>query len=288
LPTQWQEQLKTLKFSGTVVPASPALQLLYAQPLASGFKEAYFQDGWNDRARALSADNPDPLVKNGWQYVSGESYGVNSYTRPATILRTLERMVGRDRWWAFMRRFHAEARFDHTTTEEFAALLEAECGREAVTFFNSITGANAILDYGIHSVLPVDGKGLAKTVVVRRYGSVQAEIKVHFSFAGQVQPVVRSIPADDASPWFEFKFSVDAAGEPYGDLIEVWVDPPSGSPGTGEPFEELCDPAGVYLIDNNLVNNAWRAESDLRPVFYRSIRMLLQAQSRLTFAGIIG
>jgi hypothetical protein len=228
------------------------------------------------------------MVKNGWEYISRESYSINSYTRPATIMRTLERMVGRDKWWAFMRRFHAESRFGHPSTEDFARLLLAECGPAAASFFRDITGAEAALDYGIHSVSPASGKGESKRVVVRRYGSVQAEVKLRFRFADRDDPVYRTIPADEAAPWFEYEFAVDDSGAAYGDLIEVWVDPPEGTPGTGEAFEETCEPAGAYLIDSNLLNNSWRAEKDSGPSLYRSLRLMLQAQNRLTFAGIIG
>ena len=70
--------------------------------------------------------------------------------------------------------------------------------------------------------------------------------------------------------------------------MEVWVDPPEGTPGSGEALEETCEPAGAYLIDSNLLNNSWQAKRDSNPTFYRSLRLLLQAQNRLTFAGVIG
>ena len=78
-----------------------------------------------------------------------------------------------------------------------------------------------------------------------------------------------------------FTFADGENGETYGRLLEVWIDPPAD---TSEP----TSPAGVYLLDENLLNNAWRAERNREPVLYRGIRMMLEAQSRLSFAGLIG
>jgi len=47
-------------------------------------------------------------------------------------------------------------------------------------------------------------------------------------------------------------------------------------------------PAGVDVLDADLTNNAWRADVDRRPAAYRALRMLMQTQARLTFAGTIG
>ena len=43
----------------------------------------------------------------------------NSYHRPATLLRTLERKVGRVTWWSFLRAFHERYRFEQPTTRDF-------------------------------------------------------------------------------------------------------------------------------------------------------------------------
>ena len=93
--------------------------------------------------------------------------------------------------------------------------------------------------------------------------------------------------ADDDYPVRKFTFveGADAAnGDAWGDLLEVWVDPPP----TKSPFEDGRGPAGVYLLDKNLLNNGWRAQADHTPAAYRAIRQLLQIQSELSFAGLIG
>lgn len=284
LPESWTRPLDDLRFAGTLLPDSILLELLAEQVYATGAREVYHQDGWVDRSRALATDNPDPMVRPVWTYLSRASYGANSYTRPATILRSLERLAGRESWWAFLRKFHSQVRYRHPTTEEFQELLAQECGAPVAEFFRLAIGAQAGFDYGVYSVNPISGEGPRKTVTVRRFGNVPGRVRVRFRFANRELPVWRMIAADDLSPWWRFEFDDADAGEegPYGPLTEVWIDPP-------DPDHEGPEgPAGVYLLDSNLLNNAWRAAPDPQPVLYRGLRMLLQTQAQLTFSGVIG
>ena len=287
VPSGWLPPFEQVGFRGTLVPDSPLLQLMAAQPTATFAREVSFSDLWNDRSRFLSIDNPDPMVRPGWQYRSRESYVANSYHRPATLLRTLERMVGRDAWWTFLRRFHMAARFAHPTTGDFTRLLAETCGDQAAAFFDAATVADAVFDYGVDSVQPEDGNGSRKMVSIRRFGVLPAEVRVRFRFEGRPEYVYRTVRADSRYPVTVFRFDDDAS-QTWGRLLEVWVDPPEGRTTAGELFENPGWPAGVHVLDQNLLNNAWRAEADHAPAFYRGVRLLLQTQSRLSFAGLIG
>jgi hypothetical protein len=275
-------------FEGRIMPKeSPLLDLIRIQPFISLYREAAREDSWNDRRQLFAVDNPDAMVRHGWKYLSKNAYMANSYHRPATLLRTMERMLGRDRWWEFMRRFHAATRFGHATTWKFLAMLGEHCGDDARRFFLSALAAQARLDYGVDSVEPEDGKGDLKVVTIRRYGTLKANVRIRFRFAGRREPVWREMGANDVYPVRKFTFveGTDAANsDSWGDLLEVWVDPPP----TPNPFEDGRGPAGVYLLDKNLLNNGWRAQADHRPAAYRAIRQLLQIQSELSFAGLIG
>lgn len=288
-PARVQTWATAYHFEGTWIPDSPLLDLLFEQPLLTGFREAAAHPEWLDRARFIASEVPDSMLAPGWQTLSRDSYHANAYTRPATLLRTLERMVGRDRWWSFLRTFHAEARFAHPTTAGFVASLRRDCGAEAATFFEAATAAGAELDYAVHSVSPADGRGTEKSVVIRALGNLRADVRVRFRFEGRTQPVWREIARDAAGPWRAFRFRDADETEPFGRLTEVWIDPPGeGSPGTGEAFEAADPLAGTLVLDADLRNNVWSAHRRLRPGFYVGLRTLLQAQVRLVFAALIG
>ncbi len=280
-----RKSAREVGFAGTVIPDSPLIALMASQAPATYFREATFVDAWNDRRRAFATDNPDAMVRHAWEYFGRDSYVANSYTRPATLLRTLENMVGRDQWWTFMRKFHAQARFGHPTTADFTKLLAEECGSATAAFFEAAIGPGAVLDYGIGSVHPKSGFGKRKTVVIRRYGTLSADVVVRFRFEGREDPIYLQVRGDDPYPWTRFEFEDSEEGGAYGRLLEVWVDPPDA---IGKPREGVGRPSGVYLLDSNLLNNGWRAVRDRQPALYRGVRLLLQAQGQLSFSGLIG
>lgn len=283
VPANVTDAMSGLGLLGTVVPESPLLELMAAQPGAVGFREASFSDRYNDRRRWLAVGTPDPLVLPGWQYFDRGSYVANSYHRPATLLRTLEALVGRERWWAFMRNFAQQSRFGHPTTADFVALLEKDCGEDAAEFFRLASEAGAVFDYGVASVFPEDGEGDTKSVVVRRYGSLTAAVRVRFVFETRGE-VWRTWNPDAMQTWERYTFEDSEEGGAYGKLLEVWVDPPLDP----SKHEGAFGAAGQFLIDSDLTNNAWRAEADRRPALYRTLRSLLQVQNQLTFTSIIG
>ncbi len=283
LPGDVGSALAGLRFRGRLIPDSPLLELLALQPTATQLREVSRDLHAFDRARMLAADNPDPLVLPAWKYASRTSYVTNSYSRPATLLVTLERLAGRTRWWDFLRAFHEQARFRHPTTAEFRGLLAERCGPAVADFFARASEPQAEFDYGVASV--ETSPGLA-TVTVRRYGNLRGDVRVRFRFVGRPDEW-RTIPAAEPGPLWQFRFEDETNGAPWGRLVDVWVDPPAFDM-AGEEMEARTGPVGVYLLDANLLNNAWRAAPDRQPARYRAIRALLQAQTMLTFAGFAG
>ncbi|GAB4139486.1 MAG: hypothetical protein Fur0037_05790 [Planctomycetota bacterium] len=287
LPGIWRlpywHELASAGFDGTWMPASPLLEVVRCQPQVAWFPGVESRRVWTDRARFLSSRTPDAMVVPGWLYAEHDSYRVNSYQRPAVLLREIERMVEsreKGRFWAFLRAFHEASRFRHPTTDEFVALLRERCGDGVADWFLAASGAGAVLDYGLAGAPETrDGTTIVR---VRRYGNLAADVSIRFTFEKGKGPLVRTIPRTDDSVVHVFEFREDPA-EPRGRLIEVWIDPPE----IGD-VEEAAWPAGVHILDSDLTNNGWRGRSDPAPARQRALRMLLQAQCELSFGGLIG
>ena len=281
LPLEWappevRQWSARLRWEGIALPASPVLDVLRTQPTLAAFREARQLRGATDRTAFLAGGTLDALVRPGWLYLDRKSYGVNSYMRPATLLRTLERLVGHQKFWTFLRTFAMRARFTHPTTADFERTLAEVCGADVAAFFTAARAAQADFDYGIESVSPPDGRGQRKEVVIRRTGALRADVRIRFTFAGK-PPVYREFPAREIYPWQRFTFDEPAR------LLEVWVDPPEGVASEADQGA-----VGAYLLDANLLDNGWRAEVDPRPALYRGLRWLLRAQSELTFVTGVG
>ncbi|MBL8113944.1 MAG: M1 family metallopeptidase [Acidobacteria bacterium] len=71
---------------------------------------------------------PDPIVQSSWGYVSGGSYGNNSYFRSGAVIEQMRRLMGEERFFRGLRAYAERWRYDHPTSEDFfdAILSQAE------------------------------------------------------------------------------------------------------------------------------------------------------------------
>jgi hypothetical protein len=160
----------------------------------------------------------DDLVRNGWEYLNGSSYGVNSYTRTGLTLRTLESYLGADVMARVMRTYQERWRYRHPDTQDFIQVVNEVSGRDMNWFFQQFFYAANRVDYAVTEIRngPVlgkvgdydqDGKKVfysaqaaekaaaggppryRSTVVVRRLGGARApvDVVVHFQHGGVVR-----------------------------------------------------------------------------------------------------
>jgi hypothetical protein len=154
----------------------------------------------------------DDLVRFGWQYLDGASYGLNSYTRTALTLRTLESYLGAETMARVMRTYQQRLRYRHPCTQDFIDVVNEVSGRDMNWFFQQFFYSSNLPEFKVSEVssAPVEGKvGIydengkkatysekdsqetsaqsktklyRTTVVVRRMGevTVPVDVDVHF------------------------------------------------------------------------------------------------------------
>jgi hypothetical protein len=154
----------------------------------------------------------DDLVRYGWQYLDGASYGVNSYGRTALTLRTLESYLGAETMARVMRTYHQRWRYRHPTMQDFINVVNEVSGQNWDWFFQQFFYNSNVIDYTVADIKnePIEGKvgvydeagkrttylekdalkgfeqGKAKryrsTVLVRRLGEAIAPVDVVIQF----------------------------------------------------------------------------------------------------------
>ena len=72
----------------------------------------------------LARPDFDPVTRFAWKFRNSESYGVVTYGKSATLLKTLEGLVGKDTMEEAMRTYFLRYRFTHPTTEDFLEVIE--------------------------------------------------------------------------------------------------------------------------------------------------------------------
>jgi hypothetical protein len=93
----------------------------------------------------------DPVVTPSWGFLHGGSYGHNSYSRPALVLRHLEGLLGAETFHRAMRAFFQRHRFGHPTTEDFERAIEQAAGVDLGWFFAQALHSTRTLDYAVRT-----------------------------------------------------------------------------------------------------------------------------------------
>jgi len=90
------------------------------------FNRSYANVGDMEQRQVEYATNPDfdPVTRWAFKFRDGASYGQITYGKSATLLTTLEGLIGRDTMDEAMRTYFLRYRFTHPTTEDFLRTIE--------------------------------------------------------------------------------------------------------------------------------------------------------------------
>ena len=214
-----------------------------------------------DRSVYLFYGKHDPVVRNGWRYYNSFSYGINSYMRPGTLLRTLENHLPPGVMARVMRAWYQRYKFQHPTSQDFARLASEISGRDLNWFFNQFVFGTNELNYRVAEVssekigpsigsFVENGKRVAitkKNADARKKGSEQYRIVVKLVREGEsVFPVDMEMLLDSGE-----------LVRHHWDGVERWVKLEYTK--ASKPRAVEIDPGRKILLDSSLADNSWRA-----------------------------
>jgi hypothetical protein len=91
----------------------------------------------------------DPMAQKAYDYYSFNSYGGVTYGKTASVLLTLEGIIGEDTIAKAMRAYFMKYRFTHPTKEDFLKTLEEVSGKDLRWYFNQAVYGSQVLDYEV-------------------------------------------------------------------------------------------------------------------------------------------
>ena len=112
-----------------------------------------------NRVAAINTVEFDPVTAWSWKFYNGGSYGANVYMRAATLLSTLERLLGEPAWPRIMRTYHMRYRFRHPTKADFIGVVNEIAGKDMTWFFDELLDATLPFDYGVAGLSSVKVPG---------------------------------------------------------------------------------------------------------------------------------
>lgn len=239
-----------------------------------------------NRSGYISIPDWDRICRDSWTYIGG-GYSTFSYSKPALMLLTLEKMVGIDTMNTIMRTYFQRWKFKHPHTIDFIETVNEITGKDYNWFFDQILKESFEIDYRIKSVysskekvrkgyfnrngkkilFPEKGKKKDEDVYhsvvkVNRKGEAVFPVEILMVFSDGDSVVKKW---DGKERWVKYEFKRSA------ELISAQV-----------------DPAGKILLDSNFTNNSKTVKSNLKPGFGISVKVLFWFESILYLFGLAG
>lgn len=94
----------------------------------------------------------DPMAQNAYDYMNSNSYGGITYGKTASVLLTLEGIIGEDTMEKAMHAYFMKYRFTHPTKEDFLKTIEEVSGKDLRWYFNQAVYGSQVMDYEVSQV----------------------------------------------------------------------------------------------------------------------------------------
>lgn len=101
---------------------------------------------------SVSGLDTDPLTRFAYQFMSSESYGGVTYGKTATVLLTLEGIIGEDTLRNALHTYFERYKFTHPTGTDFLKTIEDVSGQDLSWYFNQAVSGTNVLDYEVLGV----------------------------------------------------------------------------------------------------------------------------------------
>jgi len=192
----------------------------------------------------------DPIAQKAYDYYSYNSYGGITYGKTASVLLTLESIIGEDTMAQAMHVYFMKYRFTHPTKEDFLKTIEEVSGKDLRWYFNQAFYGSPVMDYKVLKVesFPVNWYEDKK-------GSRDKDDKntVHRSYVWLQRMEDFVIPVD-----VEVKFDNGEKVREHWDGVSRWTKFIYEKKAKVESAE--IDPDHKIQVDRNDFNNSYTAE----------------------------
>ena len=178
----------------------------------------------------LSQPDTDPMARFAYQYMDMGAYGAITYGKTATVLLTLEGLLGQETMRQAMRTYFMRYRFTHPTAQVLLKTIEEVSGQNLRWYFDQAVYGTSVLDYEVLSIRservggyekhpPEEKKGQTlyrNTVLVHRKGDFifPVEVEVKFDNGERVRE-----KWDGRDRWVRFSYDKKAK------IVSAEVDP---------------------------------------------------------------
>ncbi len=183
----------------------------------------------------LKEKNSEPISKKTWEFLSFNSYKVNTNIKPTILLITIEKNYGRKKVISFLREYFKRYYLKKPKKEDFLNLIETEIGTDARNLLEHFLFNKNSVDFRIvevrNRILKENGKKLfLSSVLLEKDGDLIFPVDIEVSFKDGKKIMERW---DGKGNWVKFIYKRDS-----------------------EINKVVIDPHQKFLLDGNIFNNS--------------------------------
>ena len=101
------------------------------------------------RLEYLGSADKDPMTRFAYAYMDRSAYGDITYGKTATVMLTLEKIVGEETMRKAIRTYFERYRFKHPAREDFLKTVEEVSGQNLRWYFDQAVSGTQVLDYEV-------------------------------------------------------------------------------------------------------------------------------------------
>ena len=211
----------------------------------------------------------DPLAENAYAYYDSNSYAAATYFKTASLLLTLEGIIGENTMDKAMHVYFMKYRFTHPTKEDFLKTIEEVAGKDLHWYFNQAVYGTQVFDYEVSKIdsHPTNWYDEKKD----RKKDNKKDDTLYQSFVSLHRKGEFVLPVE-----VEIKFDNGEKIREHWDGQSRWTR--FGYVKKAQVVSAEIDPDHTIQIDRNDFNNSFVVKENLRPTFKLSNYWLFACQ----------
>ncbi len=216
------------------------------------FPWAKLSEDDEQRVSYLSEPDDDPLTRPAWKFMNSGSYGGVTYGKTATVLLTLEKVIGEDKMREALHTYFLRYRFTHPTGTDFLKTISEVAGQDLSGYFNQAVSGTNILDYNI-----VDAHSDRLNWYEKNKHGESDKGQIYRTYVTVHRNGDFIFPVD-----VTVKFNNGQTASEHWDGRDRWVRYEYEKP--AKILSAQIDPEYAVRLDRDYFNNSHRARSDMR------------------------
>lgn len=204
----------------------------------------------------ISVADRDAMAEKAYDFYNSNAYGGITYGKTASVLLTLEGIVGQDTMAKAMHVYFMKYRFTHPTKEDFLKTIEEVSGKDLRWYFNQAVYGTQVFDYEVLQVesFPVDWYQEKKDKKPKQ----EKDDTLYQSYVSLHRKEDFIMPVE-----VEIKFDNGEKVREHWDGQSRWIR--YSYQKKAKVVSAEIDPDHTVQLDRNNFNNSYVVEADARP-----------------------